>query len=129
MKESAFRLRRGDDLKKAIADSCKEKTAVVLSAVGCLSHVSLRMAKGKDFLEKDGDFEIVSLTGTVTKGRAHLHISVSDETGRVTGGHLCEGSIVNTTCEVILGILEDYDAERSYDPSTGYDEIVFVKKS
>lgn len=87
------------------------------------------MAGGKDFLEKDGDFEIVSLTGTVAKGRAHLHISVSDETGRVTGGHLCEGSVVNTTCEVILGILEDYDAERSYDPSTGYDEIVFVKKS
>ena len=129
MKESAFRLRRGDDLKKAIADSCKEKTAVVLSAVGSLSRVSLRMAGGKDFLEKDGDFEIVSMTGTIARGRAHLHISVSDETGCVIGGHLCEDSVVNTTCEVILGILEDYDAERSYDPSTGYDEIVFVKKS
>ena len=74
------------------------------------------------------DFEIVSLTGTVSKGEAHLHISLADEIGNVFGGHLMEGCIVNTTCELVLGILEGYGSKREYDKATGYDEIVFKKR-
>ena len=129
MRESAFRLCLNDDLKEAIAASSKEGTAVVLSAVGCLKKISIRLAGAKTFFEKEGHFEIVSLTGTAAHGKAHLHISVSDEEGRVIGGHLKEGSLVDTTAEIVLGILEEYDAERVYDETTGYEEISFRRLS
>ena len=132
MKEFAFRLKKGDDLKKSIEDVCLKNnfnTVVVLSAVGCLLKANIRLAKAINSLEADEDFEIVSLTGTVSCGNSHLHISLSDEIGNVIGGHLKDGNIVNTTCEIVLGILEEYESVREFDENTGYDEIVFRKKA
>ena len=129
MKECAFRLRKGNDLRAEIEAYGKDSTAVVLSAVGCLSSLSVRLAGAEESLLRQEDYEIVSLTGTISHGRAHLHISVSDRQGKVFGGHLKYGCIVNTTCETVLGILEDYDSVRSYDESTGYDEICFTEKT
>ena len=129
MKELAFRLRRGDDLKVEIINHCKDvDTAVILSAVGCVKHVKIRLAKAVDYLEKDDDYEIISLTGTVSKGKAHLHIGLSDDAGNCIGGHLLEGTIINTTCELVLGVLEEYESKREFDEETGYDEIVFTGK-
>ena len=131
MKEFCHRLTRGADLKGSIESLCKDNgfdTAVVLSAVGCLSKAHVRLAKAVNEVEVEEDFEIVSLTGTVSKGEAHLHISLADEIGNVFGGHLMEGSIVNTTCELVLGVLEEYGSSREYDRETGYDEIVFKKE-
>ena len=76
----------------------------------------------------DDDFEIVSLTGTVSKGKAHIHISLSDSKGRVVGGHLSEGCLINTTFELVLGVLEEYKSQRVFDEKTGYDEIIFEKE-
>lgn len=128
MKEFAIRLHKGDDLKRSICELCLDKTGVVLSAVGCLSNLKVRLAGGKDFFEKQADYEIVSLMGTITNGKAHIHGSFSDVDGKVIGGHLCEGSIINTTCELVLGILDEYDSSRLYDDKTGYNEIVFRRK-
>lgn len=128
MKELAFRLQKGDDLKKSLMDASKDFSSIVLSGVGCLDHLKLRLAKAKDYLEVNDDFEIVSLTGTISNGKAHIHGSFSDVKGNVYGGHLCEGCIINTTCEVVLGILEEYETERVFDEKTGYDEIVFRRK-
>lgn len=33
---------------------------------------------------------------------AHLHITVADSSGRVLGGHLCAGSLVRTTAELVI---------------------------
>lgn len=129
MKELAFRLHRADDLKQSIVSHLGENdTAVVLSAVGCLSKVRIRLAKAEEQLERNEDYEIISLTGTISKGKAHLHIGLSDDKGMCIGGHLLDGSIVNTTCEVVLGILEEYDSSRQYDENTGYDEISFERR-
>ena len=129
MKELAFRLKRGDDLKKTIEEICRDiDTAVVLSGVGCIKGMRIRLAKAESHLENEEDYEIVSLTGTVIQGKCHLHIGLSDEKGKCIGGHLEEGCIVNTTCELVLGILEEYTAERVHDDSTGYREAVFHKK-
>ena len=131
MKEYCQRLKRGDDLKECIESICRDNgfdTAVVLSAVGCLSKAHVRLAKAISEVDVEEDFEIVSLTGTVSNGEAHLHISLSDEIGNVFGGHLKEGCIVNTTCELVLGILEEYGSVREYDEDTGYDEIRFRKE-
>lgn len=131
MKEYAIRLKKGDDLKNEISKVCLDNnfdTAIVLSAVGCVDKVKIRLAKAINYLEVDEDFEIVSLTGTISKGKCHLHISLADEIGNVIGGHLSEGTIINTTCELVLGILEKYESKREFDDSTGYDEIVFRRK-
>ncbi|MBQ4157741.1 MAG: DUF296 domain-containing protein, partial [Clostridia bacterium] len=53
----------------------------------------------------------------------HIHISVSDKTGRVFGGHLKEGTIIDTTCEVVILPLEGISFLKEYDAETGYNEL------
>ena len=128
MKELAKRLIKGDDLREKLESLCIENninTAIVLSGVGCLYELKIRLAKAEDYLYQKNDYEIVSLTGTISKGEAHVHISVSDDKGNTYGGHLEYGCLINTTCELVLGILEEYTSQREYDKNTGYDEIVF----
>ena len=128
MKELAFRLERGDDLRSSIEEKCRQlniDTAVVLSGVGCVYEARIRLADASRHLEVTRDYEIVSLTGTVSKGEAHIHISLADDTGACIGGHLEKGCLINTTGEIVLGILEEYSSDREYDENTGYDEIVF----
>ena len=42
----------------------------------------------------------------------------------MVGGHLVAGCIINTTCELVIGELENtvYDVE--FDEETGYDELI-----
>lgn len=131
MKEFAYRLKKKDDLKKSIEQLCREKkidTAVILSGVGSLIQANIRLADPRNTRFSVRDYEIVSLTGTVSRGKCHIHISIADDTGACYGGHLLEGCLVNTTCELVIGILEEYESRRDFDYDTGYDEIVFMKK-
>lgn len=131
MRELCLRLENGADIKRSIEQLCIENgvdTAVVLSGVGCVKEINIRLAKAVGFYLRQEDYEIVSLNGTVSKGKAHIHIALADEQGRVIGGHLCDGCIVNTTCELVLGVLEEYSSKRIYDGATAYDEIVFRRK-
>ena len=132
MKEYAFRLVNGDDLKLAIEEKCQLlniDTAIVLSSVGSISHLNIRLADAIEYLDEEDDYEILSLNGTISKGKAHLHISVADEDGTCFGGHLMPGTIINTTCELVLGILQEYSSNRVFDEDTGYNEIVFWEES
>ncbi len=127
---NAFRLKKGMDLKKEIEDYViKNKiSGVVLCCVGSLSKLTIRLADGKSIFEKDGEFEIVSFTGTLSEDGVHIHISVADEFGNTIGGHLKNGCIINTTAEICLFILTDIKFKREFDEETGYDELV-VKKN
>ena len=130
MKTLCKRLHRGDDLMASIKALCKEHNipaGVVLSAVGCVSHARLRDASGVNIREIDRHMEIVSLNGTVSAARCHLHIALSSEDLSTIGGHLTEGCIINTTCELVIGILEGIEYGVEQDGETGYDEIVFSK--
>lgn len=127
----AFRLIRGNDLKKEIIDYCKKKNieaGVNISAVGCIQHLHIRLAEAKDYIDKEECYEIVSITGTVSIDDAHIHISVSDNTGKTIGGHLKDGTIVDTTCEIVIHELKDYIFSREPDSITGYDELVIKRK-
>lgn len=122
------RLHRGDDLLlsiRALAAEADIAAGVVLSGVGCLLTARLRDASGLTVRTVDEPCEIVSLTGTVSKARCHLHIALSKEDLSVVGGHLVEGCIVNTTCELVLGVLDGWRFDTEADADTGYDEIVF----
>lgn len=122
----AFRLIRGNDIKKEIIAYCQKKNieaGVIISAVGCIKHLHIRLAEAKDYIDKEENYEIVSITGTVSKDDVHIHMSVSDNTGKTIGGHLKDGTIVDTTCEVVIYELKDYIFTREPDSITGYDEL------
>ena len=122
------RLRRGDDLMLSIREICREKNiaaGVVLSAVGCISEGRVRDASGVTIRDIPEHCEIVSLDGTVSARRCHLHISLSKEDLSTVGGHLCPGCIINTTCELVIGQLPGVSIDVEEDPETGYDEPIF----
>ncbi len=130
MREYAERLTENTDLKEAILRIAKEnriESGVVLCGVGCLKEVHIRKAGAKETFRSKGHYEIVSLMGTIATGKVHIHISLSDETMNTIGGHLLTGCIVDTTCELVLGILESYEMHREFDENTGYDELVARK--
>jgi predicted DNA-binding protein with PD1-like motif len=74
-----------------------------------------------------GKYEIVSLTGTLAQSGSHLHIAISDSTGKTIGGHLKEGSIVYTIAEIVIAILPGVVYERETDNTYDYKEIVIQK--
>lgn len=128
MKTICKRLHRGDDLLKSIQALAREHhiaAGVVLSAVGCISHGIVRDASGVTLRRIDEPCEIVSLNGTVSQARCHLHIALSKEDLSTVGGHLVEGCIVNTTCELVVGILDGWRIDTEFDTQTGYDELIF----
>ena len=136
-----IRLCKGDDLVSSMekaAFSAMEKSgtssAFVLTAVGSLERVKLRMANAcnedgvsvNDIKEWQERFEIVSLVGTFSSEGKHLHISCSDKNGNVIGGHLISGTIF-TTLELVIGVINGVDFTRIQDPKTGYKELVVNK--
>ena len=128
LKCHCVRLHRGDDLMLSIRELCREKhiaAGVVLSAVGCISEGRVRDASGVTIRDITGHCEIVSLDGTVSETRCHLHISLSKEDLSTIGGHLCPGCIINTTCELVIAELPGIRYGVEEDPETGYDELIF----
>ena len=131
LKCHCVRLRRGDDLMLSIKELCREKhitAGVVLSAVGCISTGRVRDASGVTIRDITEHCEIVSLDGTVSETRCHLHISLSREDLSTIGGHLCPGCIINTTCELVIAELPGVRIDVEEDPETGYDELIFTEK-
>jgi len=127
MRTFATRLRPGQDLNRELLDLAERErihAGWVLTCVGSLSRVTLRLAGAERRLTRDGTFEIVSLVGTISRGGGHLHLAASDEEGTTVGGHLLDGCVVRTTAEVVLGADERLVFDRRHDPETGYDELV-----
>ena len=125
-----IRLHRGDDLMLSIKALCAQKhikAGVVLSAVGCISRGRVRDASGVTIREITDHCEIVSLNGTVSHARCHLHIALSKEDLSTIGGHLVGGCIINTTCELVIAELPGIAYGMEEDPETGYDELIFLE--
>ena len=128
LKCHSVRLHRGDDLMLSIKAICREKNiaaGVVLSAVGCISRGRVRDASGVTIRDIPDHCEIVSLNGTVSAVRCHLHIALSKEDLSTIGGHLSPGCIINTTCELVIAELPGVRFAVEADPETGYDELIF----
>ena len=126
-----LRLHRGDDLLLSIRDLAKQKNiaaGTVLSGVGCISSGRLRDASGVTIREIQEHCEIVSLNGTVSAERCHLHIALSKEDLSTIGGHLCPGCIINTTCKLIIAEFSGITYGVEEDPETGYDELIFQEE-
>lgn len=121
------RIDRGEEILYQLGRICEEEkiTLASVSAIGAVGkftvgvfNTSEKTYKANNFT---GDFEIVSLTGTVTAKDggvyAHLHMSAGDEKGRVFGGHLNE-AYVSATCEMTIDVCDGV-LERVYDEEIG----------
>ena len=126
MKVVPLRLQPGDDLRQALETwmgEQEEQAGCVISAIGSLSVAELRFAGAAAATTIRGDLEILSLSGTLSADGAHLHIAVADSKGAVIGGHLCPGSLVRTTAELVIALLPEWQFRRERDPATGYAEL------
>jgi predicted DNA-binding protein with PD1-like motif len=126
MKVVPLRVSPGNDLRlslEAWMAQQLEPAGCMLSAVGSLSVVQLRLAGQRKSTTITGDLEILSLAVTLSPDGVHLHIAVADSSGTVIGGHLCAGSLVRTTAELVVGLLPEWRFCRELDPATGYAEL------
>ena len=127
----ALRLKPGEDLKGSI-DAYVKKSKIeagwIATCVGSLTVVNIRYANHPEGDRHEGHFEIVSLTGTVSVNGSHVHISVSDSTGKTIGGHLLDSNIVYTTAEIIIGQSKEYVFTREEDGTTPWKELQIKKK-
>lgn len=121
-----LRLRPGQDLRQqllALVAQHHLRAAAMVTCVGSLTQVTLRLANQEGPTVYRGHFEIVSLVGTLAASGSHLHLAVADSTGRTLGGHLLDGNLVYTTAELVVGVLEDVEFGRETDPTFGYREL------
>ncbi len=110
MKVVPLRLKPGADLHGALDAWMGEQEAqagCLISAVGSLSVAKLRLAGASEATLIRGDLEILSLCGTLSRD----------------GAHLCPGSLVRTTAELVIGLLPEWRFRRELDPATGYAEL------
>lgn len=126
METHALRLHPHQDLKVELDTFARVnnlEAACVLACVGSLRRAVLRFANQEQAAELDGKFEIVSLTGTLSKYGSHYHLSIADGEGRTLGAHLLEGCLIYTTAEIVIGVLPGVSFLREIDNATGYDEL------
>lgn len=126
----AMRLAPGADVLAEIQDFVARndlKAVAIVTVVGSLTDAFIRYANQPGGTLSQGHFEIVSMVGTVEPTGAHVHLSLSDGTGAMFGGHMLPGCLVYTTAEIVLAHLEDFAFARVACPKSGYDELEIRK--
>ena len=129
-----FRLIKGQDLKQEIVKYVTDnniEAGIVKCGVGCVYEAKFTCNTFKwhcPYVYRKDNYEIVSLMGTVSKNGCHIHISLADREGKVIGGHLVDGCLVNTTAEICIEELDNYSFNREFDENTGYKELIITKK-
>lgn len=122
----AIRLHPGQDLKVELDRLAVEyniDAACIITCVGSLTKAVLRCANQGHALALEGHFEIVSLTGTLSRHGSHYHIAIADGEGKTIGAHLLEGCRIYTTAEIVIGVLAGAGFLRTFDPGTGFSEL------
>lgn len=109
------RIDKGEEILEQIkAIALKEKIKLAnINALGATNDFTVGVFKTaeKKYYSNTfkGDFEIVSLTGTINTMNnefyAHIHMSAGNDKGEVFGGHL-NRAIVSATCEMIINIID-----------------------
>lgn len=131
MKIYALRLKPNQDLRvelERFTKANKISAGFILTAVGSLKKAKIRLADQPDSTAFEGKFEIVSLVGTLAEDGVHLHVSLSDKTGKTIGGHLTEGCKIYTTAEIIIGATDELIFTRETDAETTYKELKIRKR-
>ena len=121
------RIDRGEEILEKLKEiSAKENIKLAhVSALGATNDFTVgvfNVDEKKYYVNSfSGNFEIVSLTGTVTTMNgefyAHLHMSAGNDKGEVYGGHLNRARI-SATCEMVITVA-DGTVERKFNEDVG----------
>jgi len=126
------RIDRGEEILAAVREiaGAEHIQLASVSALGATNdftvgvYVDEKQYHANDF---KGNFEIVSLTGTINtmdgEFYTHLHMSAGDEKGQVFGGHL-NRAMISATCELVIQVV-DGTVERRFDPEIGLNVFKF----
>ncbi len=127
------RIDKGEEIISALGAICAEQNIKLaqISAIGAVGELTVGVFKTAEKQYKAnsfrGDFEIVSLSGTVTTMNggfyAHLHMSVGDSEGKVFGGHL-NRAVVSATCEMVITIIQG-EVYREFNEDVGLNLFKF----
>lgn len=109
------RIDRGEEILAAIREiaGAEHIQLASVSALGATNDftVGVYNVDEKQYHANDfkGNFEIVSLTGTINtmdgEFYTHLHMSAGDEKGQVFGGHL-NRAVVSAVCEMVITVID-----------------------
>lgn len=127
----AIRLKPEEDLRTSIQEYVNANqinAGWIISCVGSVTNYNIRFANTPEGTKGSGHYEIVSLSGTLSVNGLHIHISISDNTGKTIGGHLLEGCTIYTTAEIIIGASEKLVFKRQKDGTTPWEELQIEKK-
>jgi predicted DNA-binding protein with PD1-like motif len=130
MRTLPIRLAPDEDLRRALEDMLAREgaqAAFVLAGIGSLRPAQIRLAGASDPVELGADWELLTLSGSIAPGASHLHAALSNDKGEVVGGHVAYGSLVRTTAEVLVCLLDGWTFSRLADTQTGYAELVIGK--
>ncbi|MDP2736919.1 MAG: DNA-binding protein [bacterium] len=131
-----LQIKHGDDLYGVLSDYCLKNNvkAGLIFAVGALKNAKLSFydQSKKVFLPENINkpLEILSCLGNISlkdgKPFVHAHLTVSDKTGRVYGGHLEKGSII-FACECAIMEAGGEFLNREFNKLTGLNLWNFLK--
>ena len=109
------RIDRGEEILAAVREiaGAEHIQLASVSALGATNDftVGVYNVDQKQYHANDykGNFEIVSLTGTINtmdgEFYTHLHMSAGDEKGQVFGGHL-NRAVVSAVCEMVITVID-----------------------
>jgi len=131
------RLVEGEDLLEAITQvAAKSKIhAGFFFLIGTLNSAKLGFYQDGKYLpiEMEQALEIVSCLGNISikEGKAfpHAHLAVSDEKGKVFGGHAMPGCIIGATAELVLVEALGLKITRQLDETTKLSLLSFSKST
>lgn len=118
-----IRLEQGEEILKTIKDFCDKNNikSGYLSGIGACgeAEIALYSLEEKKYYDKKftGDFEIVSLSGSISDENIHLHVALGDHSFNMFGGHL-KSAVISVTCEIML-IPGESPLSRIHDEKTG----------
>ena len=130
MKVFALRLQRNEDLKQSLTKFVKTnhlQSGFILTAVGSFQQVTLRFAGHPYGQAFKSQFQLISLVGTLSLNRVHLHLAVADASGKIIGGHLMKGCIIYKNAEIIIGCADEGKSFKTLNENIGANELEVFK--
>ncbi|XP_068231454.1 bifunctional protein GlmU-like [Palaemon carinicauda] len=130
-----LRLKPGQEVKQCLEDYVvghAPNGVAIMTCCGSVTSAKLRFAADSNGVTDkiqhyNQNFEVLSMSGTVSKDGAHLHICLGDNNGATIGGHVMGDLKVFTTMELALCESTDVTLKREHDPETGYNELTVTK--
>ncbi|MDA1246860.1 MAG: DUF296 domain-containing protein [Cyanobacteria bacterium] len=107
MRAVPLHLEAGSDVRRNLEQLALEhqSSGFVLSVVGNLSQAAFACPGKNTPTILAGELEIITLQGTISPEGVHLHLSFSDTSCHVWGGHLEHGTLVLRGADLLVGLL------------------------